>query len=509
MRFDSLLRRLLLSAVLAIPTTITVLAAENTPIRLSRGVAQLYVDDELIASQNQLRRTLHQPIKDHEGSRPLIAANPGTTLLAYGSIVFDSQLRRYVMFMQEFPHEGPRRMLRTTSTDGLNWDCATHGELREVKFDLDLDLSPEARRRFGIDLFSCCYDRSDVEFPYKGWLWLANCGNECEGIFYFRSHDGLTWQRGPQVVNGFAGEGDPSCRRFDLPDRTLYGPGDVTLFSYDANEKRFLGIFKFYDPRAGIVNGSRSRAYMFLDRLDRPMHTSQISRIALLPALADKNGDMRFDEFYASTAWRYESLWLGGLKIYHSQGDYPYSAAGCAFLKLVVSRDGLSWAKVPFKNDNGTPEVFIPNGPQGKGNNDGGYISEFSQGPLRVGDELIYYYCCSTYGKNAPKDVRLQGGGLFRARFRLDGFVSVDEGTLTTRPLLLAGDMLTVNSVGPVRADLLDSQEQPLASTTLSGDSLRHEVRFDALSAEHKKNEAVRLRFSVTPPGRLYSFTSR
>ena len=92
---------------------------------------------------------------------------------------------------------------------------------------------------------------------------------------------------------------------------------------------------------------------------------------------------------------------------------------------------------MPFNNDAGTPEVFIPNGPEGgnHGQNDGGYMSEFSQGPLRIGDELIYYYGCSSYGKNHPRDVRISGGGIFRARLRLDGFVSIDGGTLTTRPL--------------------------------------------------------------------------
>jgi hypothetical protein len=82
-------------------------------------------------------------------------------------------------------------------------------------------------------------------------------------------------------------------------------------------------------------------------------------------------------------------------------------------------------------------EIFLPNGAErgNDGRNDGGYISEFSQGPLRVGDELIYYYSASSYGKNAPANRRLTGGGIFRARLRRDGFVSVDSGALTT-PLL-------------------------------------------------------------------------
>ena len=98
--------------------------------------------------------------------------------------------------------------------------------------------------------------------------------------------------------------------------------------------------------------------------------------------------------------------------MWHGGGNYPYSAAGSAFLKLALSRDGLHWNKVPFANDAGVPEVFVPNGPEGGngGRNDGGYLTEFSQGPLRIGDELIYYYGASSYGKNNPGNLRVGGG---------------------------------------------------------------------------------------------------
>jgi hypothetical protein len=84
-----------------------------------------------------------------------------------------------------------------------------------------------------------------------------------------------------------------------------------------------------------------------------------------VPPAATTNGDLPYDEYYAATAWRYGSLWLGGLKIWHGKGDYPYSAAGSAYLKLAVSHDGLNWSKVQFNNDLRT-RVWIPNGPRGQ-----------------------------------------------------------------------------------------------------------------------------------------------
>ena len=228
--------------------------------------------------------------------------------------------------------------------------------------------------------------------------------------------------------------------------------------------------------------------------------------MALLPAVDYRNGDTPFDEYYASTAYRYESLWLGSLKIYHSRGDYAWSEDGCAFLKLAVSRDAINWAKVPYLSDAGMPEVWIPNGKQGgnNGQNDGGYISDFSTPPLRVGNELIYYYSASAWGKNRPASERLMGGGIFRARLRPDGFVSVDEGVLTTQPLAGGtGKGLTVNGIGPCTVEVLDAAGTALSTTDLEGDNLAHPVKSPSPAAP----APVTLRFTVKPPGKLYSFT--
>jgi len=499
-----------IAIVMAALSTTSSRAATDKPIVVQPGVPQLFIDNAIIESEQGPIRTLHQPIKDHGGQEPIIASPPNTSLLAYGSIVFDTRLKQYVMFVQEFPS---RQMYRVLSSDGMNW-----GELDPVHLDTDLgdvprDKAINAAGNREIDLFSCMYDRADDQYPYKGWAWFANWGNDLEGIFYVQSRDGKTWERGRQVVNGFAGPGDTSCREIHQDGKIVRGPGDVTLFSYDEQTGRYLGIFKFFNHdgyKAG--NNHRSRAYLWLDRLDEPVDTDRIERIALLPPNDYRNGDTEFDEYYASTAWRYGPLWLGTLKIFHPRGNYPHSSAGCAFLKLVVSRDALNWSKVPYLNDSGVPEVFIPNGPEGGngGRNDGGYISDFSTPPLRIGNELIFYYSASSWGKNHPRGERLMGGGIFRARLRPDGFVSIDEGSVTTCPLELKGDDLLVNAVGPVTVELLDSAGDVVGKAEIQGDSLEHVVKFNGRSAGSlAAGKTPRLRFTVQPPGRLYSFTTR
>jgi hypothetical protein len=227
--------------------------------------------------------------------------------------------------------------------------------------------------------------------------------------------------------------------------------------------------------------------------------------------VAARDGDLPWDEYYASTAWRYGSLWLGGLKVWHGGGDYSYSAAGCAFIKLMSSRDGLDWHKVPYLNDEYTQAVWIANGYEGGngGHNDGGYITEFSQGPMRIGDELIYYYGSSSWGKNHPRGVRVSGGGIFRARLRPDGFVSVDAGLLTTKPLVFEGEHLLVNGIGPIRVAVLKNG-QTLEAARIEGDSLRHEVSFDGKALGALIGQApVQLQFETQRGGQLFSFTAR
>ncbi len=475
-----------------------------TTIRIDTG-PQLFVDDYVIDSSKDLRRTLRQPTKDNGGDVPVLAltdefgGHPGM-LHANGTIVFDSKLGKYVMFSRAtsrtFP--GPmserRRVYRFTSTDGITWIKGDEGQSQRIKLDI-VQHAGEADKTF-LDLFSCHYDASDPITPYKGWLYV-HAGNE--GLYYYSSSDGVKWNRGDLVTPG-----NKHVRRIN--GRDFDAPGDVSMFTYDPLENRYLGLFRFQIHR--VENHLRSIGFLFLDRLDRPFVVDD-AVVGLTPAGEARNGDQPWDEYYACSAWRYGSVWLGGVKVSHGKDDYPYSAAGAAFLKMTVSRDGLHWAKVPFVNEAGQPEVFIPNGREGGngGRNDGGYICEFTQGPLRINDELIYYYGASSWGKNHLDPVRLTGGGIFRARLRVDGFVSVDGGELTTKPLAFAGENLFVNAVGPVAVELLDVDGKLLGRQILRGDSLAHKVLAGGRSMKQLAPAGVaRLRFKISEDAALYSF---
>ncbi len=386
----------------------------------------------------------------------------------------------------------------------MNWIKGDDGTPQRIPFDLTDAASGTSARN--TDLFSYYYDTKDAAHPYKGWLHFSNWSDGREGIYYVRSFDGMVWERVRQITSS-------GSREIQQDGHTFRGPGDVTTFYHDPVTDRFIGSLRFAS-REGVGPGNknrlRSKEFVWLDRMDEPVDLKRIERLDLVPAGAAANGDLPDDEYYSATTWRYESLWLGGLKVWHGGGDYPYSAAGSAFLKLIVSRDGQHWKKVPFLNDAGQPEVFIANGPEGgnDGRNDGGYITEVTNAPLRIGDELIYYYGSSSFGKNHPNDMRVSGGGIFRARLRPDGFVSVDGGTLTTKPLRFEGKDLFVNGNGPITVTILDAAEESLGTATMNGDSLRHRVSFNGKSLhELASGGGARLRFTVSGTARLYSFT--
>jgi hypothetical protein len=505
------------------------ISCQTTAIPLQTGIAQLFIDDYLIASQENLQRTLNQPAKDLSGTLPIIALEdefeyPGSTLEANGTIVYDPVLKKYVMFALAFSPQGRTlnseqrwkyyRIYRFTSEDGLSWLKGADGAPQWVYPRTKEDLFDPKSKTYAtnIDHFSCYYDVDDEAFPYKAWQHFANWGEDREGQYYLRSKDGIYWERGQMVVNGYGGKDDPYYQTIYQDGRRLVGTGDVTHFYYDKIEDRFLGSFKFYSPEiVEYGNRLRSRIYAFFDHgLDQPFDIKQLDHIELLPPAKEENNDFPYDEYYSSNGWRYESLWLGGLKIWHGEGDYPWSAAGGGFMKLIVSRDGLSWSKVPFANNDGYPEIFIANGPEGgnNGKNDGGYMTDFTQGPLTINDELIFYYGCSSYGKNHPDSIRISGGGIFRARLRKDGFVSVDSGSLTTELLSFEGKNLYINAIGPITIKILDADDTVLGSQQVLGDALWHKIVISGKDiGEIAPNGKMKLRFNIGLNARLYSFS--
>jgi hypothetical protein len=113
----------------------------NDYIKIEKGVSQLFIDDYLIESHENLKRTLHQPAKDNNGEKPVIAIENefeglNATLEANGTIVYDPRIEKYVMFALGYSRHWREvkkrrwdsvRLYRFTSKDGINWVKGDNG----------------------------------------------------------------------------------------------------------------------------------------------------------------------------------------------------------------------------------------------------------------------------------------------------------------------------------------------------------------------------------------------
>jgi len=304
--------------------------ASRTPgadsnLTIESGVAQLFVDDYLIERGSNLHRTLCQPVKDDGGNQPVIEladefGDYTATLEANGTIVFDPRLKEYVMFglglSAQKKGSDRVRLYRFTSSDGISWTKGDHGKPQCIyPLDRDFLFDPEwVAYATNIDVFSYCYDTQDEAFSCKGWQWFANWEDGREGTYLMRSVDGIQWERGLQIMNI-----DDWHIKHD--GFSLYGAGDVTTFINNPRNNNFLALMKFANKKAiGPGNRQRSRSYLFVDSISTRVDPQRLQHVDLVPRAEQAGGDFPHDEYYGSTAWRYGSMWLGTLKIWHGGG---------------------------------------------------------------------------------------------------------------------------------------------------------------------------------------------
>ena len=135
---------------------------------------------------------------------------------------------------------------------------------------------------------------------------------------------------------------------------------------------------------------------------------------------------------YALAMFHYETVYVGLLRMFHTRRDI-------VDIQLATSRNAKRWSRP-------TRAAFIPTG-QDKGDWDFGNNSVPSTPPIRMGDELWFYYSGrSTMHNEVPND-----GAIGLATLRVDGFASMDarrRGRLTTKPLVFEGGDLYLNEIG-------------------------------------------------------------
>ena len=453
------------------------------PVQIDRS-RQLFVDDYLVAATENVQRTLHQAVKhsanplmvEHtpwEGSGPVfpIVRRDGPTgrfrMWYAGATRYDLPSGMSVRFPA----------LYAESEDGLQWQRPELG-LHEYEGSTANNIVIPAGNLFGLHI-----DESDPDPQrrYKGIVWHEPHYVPREGYFLYTSPDGIHWTRARDQPLALSLSG------YALPQS---GIGDTSIFRWDHLLGKYVGDVKFVLP--GVM---RTRGIMESDDL---IHWSR-PRVTIYPDALDATDS----QIYANLSFCYESLWLGFLRVMHTERTVGYKQTT---VELTASRDGRHYYRV------GNRDEVLALGSEQEWDTD---YHEPAWDPIPVGDELWVYY---RSGKLRKDETRRYDLGL--ARFRRDGFASLDAsdvpGTVITRPLTFPGQRLFVNADvadgGYLKAAVLTAGREPVAGRTLAecrpaiGDSVAIPLTWQTVEEiTIPAGDHVRLQFELQN-ARLYSF---
>lgn len=461
--------RLAAASIAVVMSAIEVSRADDGDIRKEQAVPhilavgterQLLVDDVVIDRLEGLARAYHAVNKD--ARNPLLKPErPWETQarsLLPMSILRDRDSGKLRVWYAAWGKQvgKPTYMCVADSEDGRHWDRPSLG-LVEFGGSKDNNILREGR------MFRVLYDPRDPDASRRYKAIIRD-----DGFLAGFSADGLRWKTGAPVLR----------KAFD-----------ATSVHWDPVGQKWIASCKVWRDEKRVRGYAESKDFV---------HWSDIEFM-----LAADERDRPGDQLYSMSITRYESLYLGLLKVYDTAADR------CS-VQLAFSRDARHWQR-PSRM------ALLANSP-GKGDWDYGNIDPAGD-PIRMGDELWFFYSGrSTLHNQVPND-----GAMGVATLRLDGFVSVggpgQVGTLTTRPLVLRGKSLFVNANakrGCLRVEVLaaESGSGPGAIASfsrgncraLTGDGVRQELRWNASSDLGTfRQKPVRLRFYLDNC-ELYSF---
>lgn len=501
---------------------------ERPPEVRSLGAGkQLLIDDEVIASMQNLKRTLHPGTK-HPNNPVFKPEKPWEgAIQLYGSVLLEPD-GTYRMWYNAIGDSRPgrfqgERLCLATSKDGIHWDRPKLRLVADIGWrstepgdPLDNNILIERA-----EIPSVFRDDRDPD-PSRRYKMYLLCRGGLEGkspgFYLLYSPDGITWK--PCATN------------------PVHVGDDVCTFVQDARTGEYLGFPKTQRP----VDGHYRRQVGLIVSRDG-LQWSPLEPILLNDEqddrLAQANG-YTYRDFYGMSGFSYEGMYLGFVWTFSiwagREGGLP-NEDGTIELELAFSHDGKVWSRYPTREPvlARTPCASIrpcvpvrgkaPEPYDGKPRPfDAGMIFTATQ-PVIAGDEIRLYYCGidSTHLLALPEYAKKMQypppyGAVGLATWRLDGFVSLDagaqEGMLLTKPLSFEGNQLEINAEaagGSVCVELLGADGKALAGfgasdcVPLKGDGVHQMVTWRKGSVGALAGRPVQLRFLLRN-AKLYSF---
>ncbi len=440
---------------------------------------QLFLDDHLIASQENVSRQIH-PARKHPANPVLEPTEPWErdTAILYGSVIQDGDKQR--MWYYAGGNVG-----YAESADGLRWRKPHLGVISHQGRDTNLVVRrdegegspptlPYLLENFGV--FRDDRD-ADASRRYKmGFLSLQRNytgpkpspfhAGQRRGLGVAVSPDGIHWRLYESWATQATCDGathwmhDPVSRRYLLYGRTKFASPEVLAAVADKPWLHFWG-------RSVIRAESKP---------DDFLHWEQVEPNSGELVLTADTRDPPGSEIYSMMVFPYEGVYIGLVQVFHKERDT------CRLeLQLAVSRDTRHFTRV------GDRAPFIPVGPQGSW--DQYNNSAATSPPLEVGDELWFYYG----GRSSPHSPYQAAGAAKRGCIGLatiprDRFASLSAGQqpgqILTKPLRLDGRVLHLNAdvrAGRLAVEMLDAAGNVVAkSKPITRDGLDIPVEWEA-----------------------------
>jgi len=421
-------------------------------VRAIGNNAQTFIDNWFIADSQNVKRTFH------EGKK----VETSVLLGAYVSEpIWDAKDGIWKLW-----HRDGNKLKYRTSTDAITWSntvkCynAATGEEMQVGGYVMID-----------------EDEPDLNKRYKGIFWNAQ-QSRTEGSYdYWSSPDGINWT---YEVKGPIGQ-------------------DVHTLTYDPHNDEYILTYKISSSTPGGSETIRTHSIATSKDMinwtagvrqytvGTPMDTVEMDMVR---TDGYGNGMYAIGDSYVSLNWR--------MLLYENE-----SFGGVIDNNLLFSRDLTEdWQRL--RGDDGTAFVAVSLSETGTFKDIGQVYT--AGGPTKMGDELwwMYYGLSRHHGYNGSPN--WNGGYIGYAKWRMNGFASMDfskGGTLTTEQFTMMGTELHVNAVGNLTVDLLDAKGNLVATGKFSGDSVDGVVTWDKSIAD-QAGKVVSLRITSSD-AKLYT----
>jgi hypothetical protein len=444
---------------------------------------QLFIDDYLIDSMENVSKVLHQPTR-YVGNPIIIGNEPWEKWVIEVDgrpVLYDEETKEFRMYYgcnlidANAPTGVRYKVCYAVSKDGVHW---TKPVLDQVEWEGSRKNNMLKWGEHWMRRPNVMKDMHDSDPNRRFKMTYVDVFGGKAAVAKAYSRDGMNWQ-----LNG---DGKPWFRRGH----------NSNLLGWDPRIQQYV-IFPRMPGSPNSVGRATSTDFI----------TWSEAQAVLVPEASDGGKD-----FKGNAAFMYEDVYLGMLWVF----DHNKTAEA----ELTFSRDGLTWQRVFPGN------YFFPRGKPGLWDS----LMILPNAPVIHQDKIWIYYA----GWNMPYSeaaIEKAEAGWFEngqrlqraiglATLRLDGFVSVnagqETGSVTTRHLKLMGDSLFVNASvrGELRVEILDESNQAIPGYSaadcdpLRGDKLRHRVNWRGkANLSRLRGKQVKLRFFLRE-GDLYSFWS-